>query len=58
MCRLGRLRPKDVPGVLDAVMEQPSRMDLACTQLVTHNWRGRMGLTKEEQLERYRLVRR
>jgi hypothetical protein len=56
-CRLGRLRPTDVPGVLDTVMEPPSHTNLARTSLLTH-WRGQMGLTKEEQLERYRLAMR
>ena len=56
-CRLGRLRPKDVPEVLDIITEQPLCTDVACASLTAH-WRGRMGLPKEEQLERYRLATR
>jgi hypothetical protein len=52
LIRLGQLRPKDVPGVLDTIVKQASSMDLTRTPLITH-WRGRMGLSKEEQLERY-----
>lgn len=55
--RLGQLRPKDVPGVLDTIVKQPLSMDLTRTPLITH-WRGRMGLNKEEQLERYLLASR
>ncbi|KAN0125859.1 Sucrase/ferredoxin-like domain containing protein [Russula decolorans] len=54
---LGQLRPKDVPGVLDTIVKQPSSMDLTRTPLITH-WRGQMGLSKEEQLERYLLASR
>ncbi|KAI0291993.1 hypothetical protein BC826DRAFT_1020753 [Russula brevipes] len=54
---LGQLWPKDVPRVLDAITKQPSSMDLLCTPLLAH-WRGRMGLTKTEQLERYLLSSR
>ncbi|KAI0277081.1 hypothetical protein BGY98DRAFT_982394 [Russula aff. rugulosa BPL654] len=54
---LGQLRPKDVPGVLDTIVKQPSSMDLTRTPLITH-WRGRMGLNKEEQLKRYLLASR
>lgn len=54
---LGQLRPKDVPEVLDNIVKQPLSMDLTRTPLITH-WRGRMGLNKEEQLQRYHLAPR
>ena len=40
-----------MPGVLDILMEQPSCMDLTCLLLVGEVGL-RMGLTKEEQMER------
>jgi len=54
---LGQLRPTDVPGVLDTIMDQRLFADLTYSPLISH-WRGRMGLTKEEQLERYQLALR
>ncbi len=51
--RLGGLRPSDIPRVLDIIMEQPSPMDLARTPLLATHWRGRMGLTRDQQLQLY-----
>ncbi|KAF8266260.1 Sucrase/ferredoxin-like-domain-containing protein, partial [Lactarius quietus] len=50
---LGGLRPDNVPRVLEVIMEQSSPMDLARTSLLPTHWRGRMGLTRDQQLQRY-----
>lgn len=55
--RLGNLRPDDAPRVLDVIMGEPLSKDLARTPLVHTHWRGRMGLTKDEQLQQYLLNR-
>lgn len=54
---LGGLRPHDVPRVLDVILEQSSPMDLSRTSLLPTHWRGRMGLTRDQQLQRYLLLR-
>ncbi|KAH9042608.1 Sucrase/ferredoxin-like-domain-containing protein [Lactarius pseudohatsudake] len=54
---LGGLRPDNVPGVLDVIMEQSSPVDLAGTSLLPTHWRGRMGLTRDQQLRRFLLHR-
>ncbi|KAH8996649.1 Sucrase/ferredoxin-like-domain-containing protein [Lactarius akahatsu] len=54
---LGGLRPDNVPGVLDVIMEQSSPVDLARTSLLPTHWRGRMGLARDQQLQRFLLHR-
>ncbi|KAI0266354.1 Sucrase/ferredoxin-like-domain-containing protein [Gloeopeniophorella convolvens] len=54
---LGRLRPDDVPGILDVLIQRSSSVDVdQLPSILPSHWRGRMGLHKDEQLERLRLV--
>jgi len=52
LCRLGYVKPQDVPSILDKALEDhtldwnPS----AAPPLLPSHWRGRMGLEKEQQL--------
>ncbi|KII85498.1 hypothetical protein PLICRDRAFT_116041 [Plicaturopsis crispa FD-325 SS-3] len=51
---LGFLKPEDVPKTLDAILERPSRPLMPDdTPILVQNWRGRMGLGKEEQISLY-----
>ncbi|KAH9067908.1 Sucrase/ferredoxin-like-domain-containing protein [Lactarius vividus] len=54
---LGGLRPDNVPRVLDIIMEQSSPADLARTSLLPTHWRGRMGLSRDQQLRQFLLHR-
>lgn len=52
--RLGSLTPEDVPTVLDKILEHPvAPFDANQPPLYLERWRGRMGLSKDEQLELY-----
>ncbi|KAH7926571.1 hypothetical protein BV22DRAFT_1008760 [Leucogyrophana mollusca] len=51
---LGLVEPHDVSQILDAVLAAPSRpMAASEAPLCPSHWRGRMNLSKEEQLELY-----
>jgi len=50
--RLGYVNPKDVPSILDKVLQDQTldwNSSTAPPLLLSH-WRGRMGLEKEQQL--------
>lgn len=50
--RLGKLTPENVPGVLDAVLAiQSEPLGTSKRLLFPQHWRGRMGMTKDEQLQ-------
>ncbi|KAI0300538.1 Sucrase/ferredoxin-like-domain-containing protein [Multifurca ochricompacta] len=53
---LGELRPDDVPAVLDVIMKMKQKqqylpVDLAHAPLLPTHWRGRMGLSQDEQIQ-------
>ncbi|TFK36259.1 Sucrase/ferredoxin-like-domain-containing protein [Crucibulum laeve] len=51
---LGKLKPEDVPQVLSAILEkQPKPFIENDTPLLLPHWRGRMGLSKDDQLQLY-----
>lgn len=55
--RLGRLVPEDAPSVIDAVLETPARpMGSYDPPMLLQHWRGRIGLSKDEQLQLYNSV--
>jgi len=50
--RLGRLKPPDVPGVLSGILNTKSQpFSPSAPPLFPQHWRGRMGLSKEDQVE-------
>ena len=50
--RLGRLTPSDVPGVLTGILNtKPQPLGPSAPPLVPQHWRGRMGLSKDDQVE-------
>ncbi|KAH7915539.1 Sucrase/ferredoxin-like-domain-containing protein [Hygrophoropsis aurantiaca] len=52
---LGLVNPEDVPQVLDAILALPSRpLNANDAPLCPPHWRGRMDLSKEEQIELFR----
>jgi len=52
--RLGRLKPDDVPGVLETIINTtPRPLTPHDPPLVPLHWRGRMGLGKDQQLQLY-----
>jgi len=51
---LGNVSPDSVPDILDAILQRPSIPSTANeAPLSLLHWRGRMGLTKEEQVQLY-----
>ncbi|KAH7890466.1 Sucrase/ferredoxin-like-domain-containing protein [Phlebopus sp. FC_14] len=49
---LGEVKPDNVREILDAILGRPTRpMTDAETPICPSHWRGRMGLTKEEQVD-------
>ena len=51
--RLGLLKPDDVPTMLSAILQlhlSPKPFNKHVPPLCPPHWRGRMGLTKDEQL--------
>lgn len=55
---LGNLTPEMIPGVLDAIVERSAKPSLANeVPLTPANWRGRMGLGKEEQTQLFASLR-
>lgn len=53
--RLGSLTPKDVPTVLDRILEHPPQpFKLNQPPIYIERWRGRMGLNKDDQLQLYK----
>ncbi|KAF9465998.1 Sucrase/ferredoxin-like-domain-containing protein [Collybia nuda] len=53
---LGLLTPEDIPTVLDKILAHtPAPFDASQPPLYPERWRGRMGLSKDEQSELYML---
>lgn len=49
--RLGLLKPDDVPAVLSAILRDSAKpFNRHSPPLYPAHWRGRMGLSKDEQL--------
>ncbi|KAG2057902.1 hypothetical protein BDR06DRAFT_950959 [Suillus hirtellus] len=49
---LGEVEPEDVPGILDAILALPARpRNINEIPICPRNWRGRMGLNKDEQVQ-------
>ncbi|KAG0702660.1 Sucrase/ferredoxin-like-domain-containing protein [Suillus ampliporus] len=49
---LGEVEPEDVPGILDAILTLPARPRNADEiPICLPHWRGRMGLSKDEQVQ-------
>ncbi|KAG9311417.1 Sucrase/ferredoxin-like-domain-containing protein [Chiua virens] len=49
---LGQVKPENVPDIIDAILARPVRpMHSEDMPLCPSHWRGRMGLSKDEQLD-------
>ncbi|KAA1472702.1 hypothetical protein DENSPDRAFT_778607 [Dentipellis sp. KUC8613] len=50
---LGHIQPEDAPGVLDAILDAPyiPHDNVRRPPLYGSHWRGRMGLSKEQQIQ-------
>ena len=50
--RLGRVQPKNVSEILNTILERPVRpMHAEEMPIYPSHWRGRMGLSKDEQIK-------
>ena len=55
--RLGNVKPENVPEIIDAILARPVRpMHPEEMPICPSHWRGRMGMSKLEQIELFNRV--